>query len=73
MTTGITVRRFSRDENHEMGRIGIFRPEERVELIYGEILAKTPQGTSMLPLLIFSVPGYSGPLGIGSQSAPNSP
>ena len=45
MTTATTIRRFSRDEYHEMARTGILRPEERVELIHGEILAMTPQGT----------------------------
>ena len=45
MTTATTLRRFSRDEYHEMARTGILRPEERIELIHGEILAMTPQGT----------------------------
>ncbi len=45
MTTATTIRRFSRHEYHEMARTGILRPEERVELIHGEILAMTPQGT----------------------------
>ncbi len=45
MSTATTIRRFSRDEYHEMARTGILRPEERVELIHGEILAMTPQGT----------------------------
>jgi len=45
MTTATTIRRFSRDEYNEMARRGILRPEERVELICGEILAMTPQGT----------------------------
>ena len=45
ITTATTIRRFSRDEYHEMARTGILRPEERVELIHGEILAMTPQGT----------------------------
>ena len=45
ITTATTTRRFSRDEYNEMARRGILRPEERVELICGEILAMTPQGT----------------------------
>jgi len=45
MTTTILTRRFSRDEYHEMARTGILRPEERVELIHGEIIAMTLQGT----------------------------
>jgi len=65
ITTATTIRRFSRDEYHEMARTGILRPEERVELIYGEILAKTPQGTHMLPLLIFWIPSYNRPLVTG--------
>jgi Uma2 family endonuclease len=43
--TATSIRRFSRHEYHEMARTGILRPEERVELIHGEILAMTPQGT----------------------------
>jgi len=45
MSTATTTRRFSRDEYHEMARTGIFRPEERIELIHGEFFAITPQGT----------------------------
>ena len=45
MSTTVTARRFSRDEYHEMARTGILRPEEHVELLHGEVLAITPQGT----------------------------
>ena len=45
MTTATTIRRFSRDEYHQMARSGILRHDERVELIQGEIVTMTPQGT----------------------------
>jgi Uma2 family endonuclease len=38
-------RRFTVAEYHEMGRVGILKPEERVELIKGEIVTKSPIGT----------------------------
>ncbi len=45
MTTTTATRRFSRDEYYEMARSGILKPEERVELIDGDIIAMTSQGT----------------------------
>ncbi len=41
----IGLRRWSRDEYDRMTAAGLFAPGERVELIDGEILAVTPQGT----------------------------
>ena len=45
MTTATIIRRFSRDEYHQMARSGILRQDERVELIHKEIVTMTPQGT----------------------------
>jgi len=42
----IGLRRWSRDEYDQMVATGIFAPGERVELIDGEILAVTPQGSA---------------------------
>jgi Uma2 family endonuclease len=42
----IELRRWSRDEYDQMVATGIFYPGERVELIDGEILAVTPQGSA---------------------------
>jgi len=38
-------RRFSLDEYHRMGEVGIFRPDDRVELIEGEIIEMAPLGS----------------------------
>lgn len=44
MQTEIIKKRFTVDEYHRMGEAGIFGPEERVELIDGEILEMSPIG-----------------------------
>jgi Uma2 family endonuclease len=44
-TSEIQVRRFTRKEYERMAAQGIFGPEERVELVDGEILVMTPQGS----------------------------
>jgi hypothetical protein len=38
-------RKFTAVEYHLMGEAGILRPDERVELIEGEILKTSPKGT----------------------------
>jgi Uma2 family endonuclease len=40
----VEVRRWTRDEYERMGETGIIGPEERVELVDGEIVRMTPQG-----------------------------
>jgi Uma2 family endonuclease len=39
-----TLRRFSIDEYHLMAKAGVFAPEERVELLEGEVTAMSPIG-----------------------------
>jgi len=41
---GISLRRFTLDEYHRMGEVGVFGPEERVELIRGAIHVMSPKG-----------------------------
>ena len=45
MAVGARRRRFTLDEYHQMGRVGILHAEDRVELIEGEILEMTPIGS----------------------------
>jgi len=42
----IETRRWTREEYERMATTGIFGPEERLELIDGEILTVTPQGSA---------------------------
>ena len=44
MAVEVTRRRFTADEYQEMGRAGILREGDRVELIDGEVLAMSPIG-----------------------------
>jgi Uma2 family endonuclease len=44
-TRRVHVRRFTTSEYERMGTQGIFAPDERVELVEGEILVMTPQGS----------------------------
>lgn len=44
METEVIKKRFTVDEYHRMGEAGIFGPEERVELIDGEIIQMSPIG-----------------------------
>ena len=43
MTLHVAPRKFTVEEYARMGEAGVFRPDERVELIEGEILPMTPQ------------------------------
>jgi Uma2 family endonuclease len=45
MAVEVTRRRFTADEYQEMGRAGILREDDRVELIDGEVLAMSPIGS----------------------------
>jgi Uma2 family endonuclease len=44
MSVDITKRLFTTRDYHRMGETGILSPDDRVELIYGEILAMSPIG-----------------------------
>ena len=45
MAVTATRRRFTLAEYHRMGEVGILRPDDRVELIDGEIIEMAPIGT----------------------------
>ncbi len=62
--SAVTTKRFSRQEYHRLSELGFFSPEERVELIRGEIVKmaakKTPHSvcsTSLIELLIIGLQG----------------
>ena len=42
MAVSVPRRRFTVDETYEMARVGILKPDERVELLDGEIVPKYP-------------------------------
>ncbi len=46
MTTTIHVRHWSREEYERLALAGMFHPEERLELVDGEILKMRPQGSA---------------------------
>ncbi|MEG3969370.1 Uma2 family endonuclease [Microcoleus sp. T2B6] len=43
--TAVTVKRFSIAEYHRLGELGFFAPDDRVELIRGEIIIKATKST----------------------------
>ncbi|MEG5039329.1 MULTISPECIES: Uma2 family endonuclease [unclassified Microcoleus] len=43
--TAVTAKRFSIAEYHRLGELGFFAPDERVELIRGEIILKATKST----------------------------
>ena len=43
--TAVTAKRFSIAEYHRLGELGFFAPDERVELIRGEIIIKAAKST----------------------------
>lgn len=45
MAVPLRRRRFTLDQYHRMGETGILRPDDRVELIEGEIIEMTPIGS----------------------------
>ena len=44
LATGMARRLFTREDYHALGRMGALRPDERLELIEGEIIASSPAG-----------------------------
>ncbi len=50
----ISLRRWSREEYERMAERGIFAPGERVELIDGEVLTMTPQGSAHATALMLT-------------------
>ena len=43
--TAVTAKRFSIAEYHRLGELGFFAPDDRVELIRGEIIIKAAKST----------------------------
>ena len=51
MDTVVSKRIITASEYHQMGEVGIIRPEERVELINGEIITMSPIGSKHAAVL----------------------
>jgi Uma2 family endonuclease len=78
----VQTRRWTRQEYDKMVAAGIFHAEERLELVEGEIIAMTPQGSghatavSLVEEVLRNVmcPGYTVrvqmPLALGAESEP---
>jgi Uma2 family endonuclease len=81
-STTIQIRRFTRSEYERMATQGSLRPDERVELIDGEIVIRSPQGTRHMAVLRLIARALEkafgdghdvrtqGPLAIGALSEP---
>ncbi|PYM82928.1 MAG: hypothetical protein DME13_16700, partial [Candidatus Rokuibacteriota bacterium] len=76
------TRRFSRAEYERLIELGVFQPEEEIELIGGELMVAEPQGAahytaivkSAIALTVAFGPGWyvrtEGPLGLDDDSEP---
>lgn len=63
----ILVRRWSREEYERMVDGGIFAPGERAELVDGEVLAMTPQGSAHATALLLAEEALRSAFGVGSH------
>ena len=81
MELPVTSHRFSLEDFHRMGEVGILTEDDRVELIDGEILVMSPIGPrhvacvrkllrAFAPLLDRAIIGAQDPLGLDSWSEP---
>src|SRR5437868_7545046 len=78
----VRLRRFTRSEYERMAAQGILRPDERVELIDGEIVVMSPQGTRHMTVVRLIARALEsafgdghdvrtqGPLAVGAHSEP---
>ena len=48
-------RRFTREEYHRLGELGILKPDERVELIKGEVMTMAPIGSTHASTVIILI------------------
>src|SRR5438046_1078224 len=67
------VRRFTREEYERMAAQGIFRADERVELLDGEIVIVTPQGSRHAMVVHLLAKALEGAIGSGCLVLTQSP
>ncbi|MCI0636706.1 MAG: Uma2 family endonuclease, partial [Actinobacteria bacterium] len=67
------ARRWTRDEYYRMAETGILRPDDRVELIDGEILTKSPQRSVDATAVLLSQEALHAAFGAGFDVRPQLP
>jgi Uma2 family endonuclease len=71
--SAVELRRWTRDEYERMIRAGIFAPEERVELIDGEIIRVSPPGPRHCTAIMLALEALRSAFGTRFQVRPQSP
>lgn len=71
--TGVRPRRWTRQEFHRATELGLFGPEERLELLDGEVLAKMTQNAPHALAILSAVEVLAAAFGAGNHVRPQMP